>query len=294
MIQKRMAAIHDLSCLGKCSLTVALPVVSCFGIECVPLPTALLSSHFAALPQVAVLDLTAQMDQSMELWASGGVACDGVFSGYLCGPHQAALTAEFVRRFRRGDTLFVADPAMADRGRLYRGFGPDHVQAMTRLCAKADVILPNITEACMMLGEPYPEDGYDQAFAEKLIRGLFKQGAKAVVLTGVAWTPETVGIACCDGGETACFARPRTPGHYSGTGDLFASVFAAARLRGLAFQRAAVLAMDFTAHVIEETAKNQNHRPYGVDFEPCLPWLMKQLTTDEACVPLGDEWFFAE
>lgn len=277
MIQKRMAAIHDLSCLGKCSLTVALPVVSCFGIECVPLPTALLSSHFAALPQVSALDLSAQMEQTMALWDQGGVTFDGVFSGYLGGPHQAALVEEFVRRFRRGDVLFVADPAMADRGRLYQGFTPDHVRAMARLCAGADVILPNLTEACLMLGEAYRVD-YDYLFVEKLVRGLLAQGAGAVVLTSVSLTPGTVGIACCDGGEMTCFARPRTPGHYNGTGDLFASVFAAASLRGLSLTDAAVLAMDFTSRVIAETAKNPRHRAYGVDFEQNLPWLIRQLT----------------
>lgn len=277
MNQKRMAAIHDLSCLGKCSLTVVLPIVSCLGVECAVLPTALLSSHFAALPQVAVLDLSDQLAKTASLWAQGGVTFDGIFSGYLSGPAQAAQVAELAARFRGPDTLFVADPAMADRGRLYQGFGPDHVRAMTRLCAGADVILPNVTEACLMLGEPYPAGGYDKAFVEKLVRGLLKQGAGAVVLTGVTFTPGTVGIACCCGGETACFARPEIPGHYCGTGDIFASVFSTARLRGLDFQRAAVLAMDFTAHVIAETANNPTHRPYGVDFEPCLPWLMEQL-----------------
>lgn len=277
MNQKRMAAIHDLSCLGKCSLTVVLPIVSCCGVECAVLPTALLSSHFAALPRPAVLDLSAQMKETADLWARGGVTFDGIFSGYLSGPAQAELVADFAVRFRGADTLFAADPAMADRGRLYQGFGPDHVRAMTRLCAQADVILPNVTEACMMLGEPYPENTYSRAFVEKLVRGLLKQGARAVVLTGVTLEPGTVGIACCDGGETACFARPEVPGHYCGTGDIFGSVFSAARLRGLAFQRAAILAMDFTAHVIAETANNPHHRPYGVDFEPCLPWLMEEL-----------------
>ena len=277
MLQKRMAAIHDLSCLGKCSLTVALPIVSCFGIECVPLPTAILSSHFAALPQVEVVDLSDRMTRTMDLWQQGGVTFDGIFSGYLSSPAQAALVEEFTARFRGPDTLFVADPAMADQGRLYRGFTQDHVRAMTRLCARADVTTPNVTEACLMLGEPYPAGTYDKAFAEKLVRGLLKQGAKAVVLTGVSLMPGMVGIACCDGGEVSQFARPQVPGHYSGTGDIFASVFSAARLKGMAFERAAVLAMDFTANVIQKTAENPDHRAYGVDFEQCLPWLMQQL-----------------
>ena len=280
MFQKRMSAIHDLSCLGKCSLTVALPIISCLGIECVPLPTALLSSHFAALPQVETLDLSDRMVRIMDVWQQGGVTFDGIFSGYLSGPAQAAVVEDFVGRFRGADTLFVADPAMADQGKLYRGFTQDHVRAMTRLCAQADVTTPNVTEACLMLGERYPAEPHDDAFVERLVRGLMKQGAGAVVLTGVRSVPGMVGIACCDGGPVARFARPKVAGHYSGTGDIFASVFSAARLRGMDFQRAAVLAMDFTGNVIQRTAENPGHRSYGVDFEPCLPWLIQQLTMD--------------
>ena len=272
-MQKRIAAIHDLSCFGKCSLTVALPVISCFGIECAVVPTAVLSGHFAALPDVHVTDLTAHMGEIIRDWAAGGVTFDGIFSGYLGTAAQVAQVKRFVDTFKTEQTLFVADPAMADRGRLYRGFDMDHVRAMAELCACADVALPNVTEACLMLGQPYTEL-HDQEQIIGLLRGMTGLGAKKAVITGVSLSAERVGIACWDGREAAFFDRPKTPGHYNGTGDLFASVLTAAMVNGSGFLQAAEKAMDFTSYVIAETAANPHHRVYGVDFERHLHLLI--------------------
>ena len=265
-MQKRIAAIHDLSCFGKCSLTIALPVISCFGIECTVVPTAVLSGHFASLPNVHVTDLTENMALITDDWAAGGVTFDGIFSGYLGTAAQVAQVKRFVETFKTEQTLFVADPAMADRGKLYRGFGMDHVRAMAELCACADVALPNVTEACLMLGKTYTElHEKDQIAA--LLRGMTALGAKKAVITGVSLQADRVGIACWDGAKAVFFDRPKTPGHYNGTGDLFASVLTAAMVGGADFLQAAEKAMDFTSHVIAETAANPHHRPYGVDFE---------------------------
>ncbi len=268
-MQKRIAAIHDLSCFGKCSLTIALPVISCFGIECAVVPTAMLSGHFAALPEVSVWDCSDRMAVIADQWNRGGVEFDGIFSGYLGNAGQVAQVEAFVKTFKQERTLFVADPAMADRGRLYRGFGMEHVQAMARLCAGADVALPNVTEACLMLEKEY-HPLHEKNYVEDLLHGIRDLGAKKVVITGVSLEEGRVGIACWDGTDTAFFDRPKTPGHYNGTGDLFASVLTASMVSGEAFLTAAEKAMDFTSHVIAETAKNPNHRPYGVDFEQCL------------------------
>ena len=273
-MQKRIAAIHDLSCFGKCSLTVALPVISCFGIECAVVPTAMLSGHFAALPEVHVVDLTAQMGVVAADWQQGGVTFDGIFSGYLGTAAQVAQVKSFVRTFRTEQTLFVADPAMADRGRLYRGFGMEHVAAMAELCAAADVALPNVTEACLMLGRTYTEI-HDRDGILELLQGMAGLGARQVVITGVSLTADRVGIACWDGREAAFFDRPKTPGHYNGTGDLFASVLTASLVSGEPFLAAAEKAMDFTSHVIAETAANPHHRAYGVDFEQHLGLLLE-------------------
>ena len=272
-MQKRIAAIHDLSCFGKCSLTVALPIISCMGVECAVLPTALLSGHFAALPEVSVLDLAERMGVIADQWQQGGVEFDGICSGYLGSAAQVEQVLQFVARFRGDHTIFVGDPAMADRGRLYRGFDMDHVRAMTRLCAGADVTLPNVTEACLMLGEPYRE-AHDRAYIETLARGMVALGAKQAVLTGVSLAEDRVGIACCDGSEVVFLDRPKVPGHYNGTGDIFASVFTASLVKGGGFLESAEKAMGFTSHVIAETAKNLAHRPYGVDFEQCLHLLI--------------------
>lgn len=271
-MQKRIAAIHDLSCFGKCSLTVALPIVSAMGVECAVVPTAVLSGHFAALPQVSVLDLTEHMAVIADQWKAGGVGFDGIFSGYLSSAGQVAQVQRFAELFRGPGTVFVADPAMADRGRLYRGFGPEHVRAMAGLCAGADVTLPNVTEACLMLGETYDEH-LSPAQVKRLAEGMRDLGAGAVVLTGVSPAPDRVGIACCFGGETVFLDRPRVEGHYNGTGDIFASVFTASVVRGEDLLAAAEKAMAFTSRVIAETAANPDHRPYGVDFERCLPLL---------------------
>lgn len=268
-MQKRIAAIHDLSCFGKCSMAVVLPVVSCMGVECAMLPTALLAGHFAALPEVSVLDLTERMGVIADQWEKGAVTFDGIFSGYLGSAAQVEQVAAFVRRFRGPETVFVADPAMADRGRLYKGFDMDHVRAMAKLCAGADVTLPNVTEACLMLDVPYREE-HDRAYIEALVHGMLALGAKAVVLTGVCLTEGTVGIACCSGGEVVFLDRPRVPGHYNGTGDIFGAVFSASVVNGRGFLQSAEKAMDFTSRVIAETAKNPDHRPYGVDLEQNL------------------------
>ncbi len=273
-MQKRIAAIHDLSCFGKCSLTIALPVISCFGIECAVVPTAVLSGHFAALPEVHVMDLTENMGVVAADWAQGGVTFDGIFSGYLGTAAQVAQVKQFVKTFKTENTLFVADPAMADRGKLYRGFGMEHVAAMAELCACADVALPNVTEACLMLGKDYTEI-HEKAQIEALLRGMTGLGAKKAVITGVSLAADRVGIACWDGTEAVFLDRPKTPGHYNGTGDLFASVLTAAMVGGAGFLPAAKKAMDFTSRVIAETAANPHHRIYGVDFERHLGELIR-------------------
>lgn len=265
-MQKRIAAIHDLSCFGKCSLTVALPVLSCFGHECALLPTAMLSGHFASLPEVSILDLTEQMKQGARNWETGGLTFDAVFSGYLASPEQAYLVKQFAETF---SCPLIADPAMGDRGRLYRGFGEAQVAAMRELCAAADVVLPNVTEACFMQGKAYREQ-QSEAFLRELLQGMAAFGPKQVILTGVSLSEGQVGIACMENGEVRILQREKTPGHFNGTGDLFASVFTGALLNGKPFFTAAEQAMDFTAHVIAETANNPHHRPYGVDFEQHL------------------------
>lgn len=286
-MQNRLAVIEDLSCFGKCSLSVALPVLACMGLECCPVPTAILSGHFAALPEVSVLDLTDHMAVIADQWAKGGVTFAGILSGYLSSVAQVQQVQDFVRRFRGPEAIFVADPAMADRGALYRGFTADHVAAMKSLCAGADVVVPNVTEACLMLGLPYRER-QDQGFLAELAQALPELGAKAAVLTGISLREDQMSIACCQQGTIELIHHSRVPGHYNGTGDIFASVLTGALLQGAALSAAARQAAWFTSRVIAETAKNPAHRPYGVDLEPWLHLLMQPATTAD-CQTLKTE-----
>ena len=279
-MQKRIAAIHDLSCLGKCSLSVVLPVLSALGAECVALPTALLPAHFAALPGVEARPLTGEMEEILSAWIRGGVTFDGVFSGYLAGPEQCGLVLELAERTLPSG-LLVVDPAMADRGRLYHGYDHRHVEAMEALCRRADVIVPNLTESALLLGEEPKLEGWTGPELEALVRRLGRLGPARVAVTGIVLEAGEVAVACLDGQDTAIFRQPLVPGHYNGAGDLFASVVTGAMVQqGLDFLPAVSRAMAFTSAVAAATAQNPCHRPYGLDFEPCLPRLLEMLNRD--------------
>lgn len=274
-MQKRIAAIHDLSCLGKCSLSVVLPVLSALGAECVALPTALLPAHFAALPGVEARPLTGEMESILRAWTEGGVTFDAIFSGYLAGPEQCRLVLELAEQTLPAG-LLVVDPAMADRGRLYHGYDHHHVEAMGALCRRADVIVPNLTESALLLGEEPRLEGWTRQELEALLWRLRQLGPARVAVTGVPLEAGRVAAACLDGDKTALFQRPLVPGHYNGAGDLFASVLTGAMVQqGQDFFSAVSLAMDFTGFVVAATAQNPSHRPYGLDFEQCLPRLMR-------------------
>lgn len=274
-MQKRIAAIHDLSCLGKCSLSVVLPVLSALGAECVALPTALLPAHFAALPGVEARPLTGEMESILRAWVEGGVTFDAIFSGYLAGPEQCRLVLELAARTLPAG-LLVVDPAMADRGRLYHGYDHHHVEAMGALCRRADVIVPNLTESALLLGEEPRLEGWTRSELEALLWRLRQLGPARVAVTGVPLEAGRVAVACLDGDKTALLQQPLVPGHYNGAGDLFASVLTGAMVQqGQDFFSAVSLAMDFTGFVVAATAQNPSHRPYGLDFEQCLPRLMR-------------------
>lgn len=280
-MQKRIAAIHDLSCFGKCSLSVVLPVISALGCECVALPTALLPGHFAALQGVEARPLTGEMERILALWVENGVTFDAVFSGYLAGPDQCRIVAELAEK-TLPDGLLVVDPAMADNGRLYHGYDVGHVTAMKTLCARADVVVPNLTEAYLLLGEAPRLEHQSRTEIERLVTGLHGLGAKQVVLTGVSLEPDRLGAALFDGSSMEVLHRPRVPGRYNGAGDLFAAVLTAALTRGANLVQAGTLALDAAAYIIAATAKNPEHRPYGLDFELCLPWLTDRLRKERA------------
>ena len=271
-VQKRVAAVHDLSCVGKCSLTAALPVISAAGIEVCPVPTAVLSTHTGGITGYTYRDMTDEIMPIINHWLSLGLKFDAVYTGYLGSFRQLGIVSELIDKLRGPDTLVVVDPVMADNGRLYTGFSRDFPAGMRSLCQKADIIVPNITEACFLLDIPYKPGPYDDAFLRELLFGLAQLGPKQVVLTGVYPDGGRYGAACLDAvtGRVDYALTGRVEGIYHGTGDLFASALTAALLNGRTLAHAAFIAAEFTYESIERTRQAGTDVRFGVNFEAGL------------------------
>lgn len=267
---KRVLSIQDLSCLGKCSLTVALPVLSSMGCSCSVLPTAILSTH-TAFPNPHVRDLTQDILPVAEHWHSVGAGFDAITVGYLSDPQQAELVDRVLDTF---PAQVILDPAMGDHGKLYSGQTPEHVAAMARLCRKANVLLPNVTEAALLTGLPYREDA-DAVYLRDLAQRLLSFGAETVIITGFSSPDGQTGFfGMHQGGEIFSYRAQRIGKHFHGTGDLFAATFTGALMAGKSALDAATLAARFTERVITATEVSN---PFGIAFEPELGWLAAQL-----------------
>lgn len=275
---KRVVSIQDISCVGKCSLTVALPIISAMGVECGILPTAVLSVH-TAFKSFTFDDLTDQIEPISQSWIDNGVDFDAIYTGYLGSFEQLELVSRFFDRHREDDTLIFVDPAMADNGALYKGFTPEFARAMgTVVCSKADIIDPNITEAAFMLGAEYKEDGtYDEDYVRDLLQGLVALGPKKAVLTGVSLEPGSCGVYGLDGqtGEYFSYFNELVDARFHGTGDVFSSTTVGALLNGFSLNKALAVAADYTVACIKETIAQPDHNWYGVDFETEIPYLLK-------------------
>ncbi len=278
MKQKRVVAIHDISGFGKCSLTVALPVVSAAGIETSVLPTSVLSTHTGGFTGYTFRDLTDDITKIADHWKSIGLEFDGIYTGYLGSAAQVELISRFVDDF--SSSVVIVDPAMADHGKLYAGFKEGFPKLMLGLCKKADFILPNITEALFMLGREYVEGPYTKEFIEELLFSLHNEGIKNIVLTGVYFENDKIGAACSDGKTTEYILHKKIDKIYHGTGDVFASAFCAAYMRGANMKRATEIAAGFTVRSIECTLQNNPERNYGVNFEQALKFLIGEIEND--------------
>lgn len=276
---KRILTIQDISCLGKCSITVALPVLSAMGVETVILPTAVLSTH-TMFQGFTVKDLTDQLRPITEHWKRERVKFDAIYTGYLGSAEEIEIVREIFREFRTGETLIFVDPVMGDNGKLYPAFDKNYAALNAALCADADLIVPNITEACFMTGVEYRET-YERAYIEELLRRLTALGSKTVLLTGVSLTPGQTGVMGYDRetGQYFSYQNALVDAKYHGTGDLFSSVCLGGVMRGLDLLDAAKLAADYTADTIRATLENPAKPWYGVDFEATLPRLMENLRT---------------
>lgn len=270
---KRIVTVQDLSCLGKCSLTVALPVLSAMGVETAVLPTAVLSAH-TKFQNVTFHDLTDQIQPISAHWQQEGVTFDGIYTGYLGSPEQAELVCAFVDAFHRENTKVIVDPVMGDNGRLYTGISREMCEKMKLLCQKADIILPNITEACYLTGMEYRED-YDSAYIDRLLQALSRLCKGVCILTGVSFQPGQIGVMGRAGAMEAFHCTEKLPVSYHGTGDIFAAAFSGAVLRGRSWQQAAQIAADYTGQCIRLTMEDTREDKYGVHFERALPKLIR-------------------
>ena len=269
MSTPRIAAIHDLSCFGRCSLTIALPVLSAMGCQCCPLPTALLSAH-TGFPGNTFLDLTVEMGRIADHWAAMDLQFDAIYSGFLGSADQVDTVARFFDTFKKSDTAVIVDPVMGDHGTAYRTCTPELCRGMRVLAENSDVITPNLTEAALLLDRPYEE--IRQADAYEVVRRLSLGGRRSVVLTGYFSEPGQTGALCFDrdSGESKAVQTPREPQDFSGTGDLFASVLAGGVAKGVPLFQAAQAAADFVRDCIARTLAEGLTEQDGVDFEPLL------------------------
>ena len=271
---RRILTVQDISCLGQCSMTVALPILSACGHETCVLPTAILSTHTGGFGQVHFHDLTHEIPPILEHWNRENIRFDGIYAGYLGSIDQIKLVQNLFDTMVENRGVRVLDPAMADHGKLYRGFDGEYVEAMKSLCAKADVLIPNVTEACLLTATPY-EERNDPDFAGILLEKL-EALCSCVILTGVGDAPERTGVALLHKGEICFYYHEKLPRSYHGTGDIFAAAFVGAWQRGNSLEEAVRIAADFTALCIRRTWENPAHW-YGVKFETALPELIRML-----------------
>ena len=275
MNYKKILTIQDISCVGQCSLTVALPILSACGVETCVLPSAVLSTHTAGFTGFTFRDLTDDMPAIRQHWIKEGIRFSAIYTGYLGSIKQIGYVADIFADTAAEDCVKIVDPAMADNGQLYSIFDMDYVEAMKGLCAKADFVVPNITEACFLTGMEYRTE-YDRAYIDALIEKLTALGCKNVILTGVSYAAGKTGIVVYENGEYAYYEHEMLPNSCHGTGDIYASAFVGALVRGKSAYDAAAIAANYTMECIRYTAKVENHW-YGAAFEPVLGKLIEAL-----------------
>lgn len=272
-MQKRLVTISDISCLGKCSLTTALPILSALGHECCILPTSLLSAHTAAFPEYTFTDLTSSMEEIIGHFEKRDVSFDGILTGYLTGPAQSQLVEAFIKAFQTDNTPVVVDPILGDHGKLYAGFTNKHVKAARSLCGKAHYILPNLTEATLLLNKPLPQNAEDYSLEQihELAMELTQLGTDKIIITGVPKDGRVGIVGYCKTTNTHFeYFNQRQQGIFHGTGDIFAAAFFGGISHNLSWQTAAMKAADFTAECVKATAADPSARSYGTNFEQCI------------------------
>ncbi len=275
MSYKKILTIQDISCVGQCSLTVALPIISACGIETCVLPSAVLSTHTAGFSGYTFRDLTEDMPAINEHWKKEGIKFSAIYTGYLGSTKQIGYVKEIMNDAANTDCVKIVDPAMADNGNLYPGFDAEFVEAMKGLCGKADFIVPNITEACFLTDTEYKTE-YDRAYIDELLEKLVALGCKNIIFTGISYEADKTGVVVYEDGNYSYYEHEKLSNSCHGTGDIYASAFVGAYVRGKSAFEAAKIAADYTVECIKATAEEDNHW-YGAKFEPVLMKLISAL-----------------
>ena len=289
MSTPRVAAVHDLSGFGRCSMTIALPTLAAMGVQCCPVLTAYLSTHTGGFADNTFLDLTNQMAPVAAHWLREGVTFDGIYTGFMGSREQITLTAELIEAFKKERTIVVVDPVMGDHGKPYRTYTAEMCRAMGELADRADVIVPNRTEAAILLGVDYGEIRLDSREAGRYwAQRLSRNGDCSVVLTGVDHGDGRIGSVCFDRatGETGFALAPKVEESFHGTGDLFASVLTGGLVKGKSLAESAQLAAEFTSLCAARMAAQPRlPRREGIDFEPLL-WRLGQVCNEGGVLSL--------
>ncbi len=274
---KRILTIQDISCVGKCSLTVALPIISALGIETAIIPTAVLSTH-TMFNGYTFKDLTDEILPITKHWKKENIGFDSIYTGYLGSIQQIDIISNLFDEFKTDDNFILVDPAMADNGKLYPGFDETFAKTMGKLCAKADIIVPNLTEASFMIDMEYKED-YDEEYVKETLKKLAELGSKISILTGIGFKEGSTGVMGYDriSNEFFYYEHEEIDTSYHGTGDIFSSTLVGAISNNLTWQEAIPIAADYTARCIELTVNDPRGREYGVNFEQAIPYLLKRM-----------------
>lgn len=273
-MNKKVLTVQDISCYGQCSITVALPIISAWGYETAILPSAILSTHTSGFKNYTVHDLSNEIPKIISHWENEGIKYDALYVGYLGEIEHIDQVIQIKNELLNKDALFVLDPVMGDDGKLYSAFNMDYVKAIRRLIKEADIILPNLTEACFLTDIEYKEN-YDEPYIKDIVNKLIELGAKKIVLTGIAYEKEATGVFVYDGNDYHHFVHPRINKSYHGTGDVYASTFLGAYLGHHDLMKSAIVASDFVVEAIKNTLNDPAHN-YSVKFEPLLVDFIKK------------------
>ena len=271
----RVLAINDISCVGKCSLSVSLPILSACGITCDVLPTALLSTHTGGFDGYTFRDLTGDIPAILSHWKTLGLQFDCIYSGYLGSIEQIQLVEDIKNSFLKDGGLFIVDPVMGDSGNLYAGFTDAFVEKMRKLCRQADYILPNVTEACYLAQIPYPANG--ETYPTQMVLSRLQTLCARPIVTGIHQGADILVSYLDENGVTQNRTDENVPGFFCGAGDVFASAFIGVLLCGKTEKQAIDLAAQFTTSAIKRSAVEVPDKRYGLNFETEIFTFLKNL-----------------